>query len=380
MRPVIVARTWRGKFARQIAARSVMTPAQQRRAAIIQNTSQTSPAALTGDSAIRMAQPEQAAISADTQRVLWRPWARFANVRLAALAKAGAPATMATARLTSAGAATWSKPVLTITPSRPPSSAPRVTAMSALTCTSRGISVRATNGRLREGRDKGFRASVSAGDCGMGAYWRGLNPAQLKPYDTLPMSTIILKGNDMRNSITILLAAMAAAFVLTACQSEDNGSDKRSEVEEAGQAVEEAAEESAEAAEEVYKDTMESASDAAEDAGESAEDMIGAAQSEAQKAWQEALQLANEANMKARSMMNSGMERGSEAWDEAMQETRETREQAQQALEDAREYSGEQWDSFSARVQAVMDEASRAWSDLTEDGESGSDADDSGNA
>lgn len=70
MRPVIVARTWRGKLARQIAARSVMTPAQHRRAAIIQNTSQISPAALTGDKAINMAQMEQAAISDDTQRVL----------------------------------------------------------------------------------------------------------------------------------------------------------------------------------------------------------------------------------------------------------------------------------------------------------------------
>src|SRR6056297_1284428 len=106
IRPVIVARTWRGKFARQMAARSVTTPAQQRRAAIIQNTSQTSPPALIGDSAIIMAQSAQAAISEDTQRVLWRPCARFANARLAALAKAGAPATMATARLTIGGAAT----------------------------------------------------------------------------------------------------------------------------------------------------------------------------------------------------------------------------------------------------------------------------------
>src|SRR6056297_3221662 len=179
-----------------------------------------------------------------------------------------------------------------------------------------------------------------------------LNPVQNSPYGTL-RAEIFEENNEMRNLMTTLLAALAAAFLLTACQSEDNGGDNGNEIEQAEQAVEEAR--------------------------EGAEDMMAAAQSEAQKAWQEAVQLANEANMKARQMMNSGMERGSEAWDEAMEETRETREQAQQALEDAREYSGEQWDSFSARAQAVMDEASRAWNELTEEGESGSDADDSGN-
>src|SRR6056297_136292 len=154
MRPVIVARTWRGKLARHIAARRVITPAQLRRAAIIQKTSHTRPAALTGAIEIIRADPAHAAISADTQRVLWRPWARLANARLATLANAGAPATMATARLTSAGAATSENPTLTITPSSPPSSAPSVTAISALIWISRGISVRATKGSLFCLRDK----------------------------------------------------------------------------------------------------------------------------------------------------------------------------------------------------------------------------------
>ena len=159
MRPVIWPRTWRGKLARQMAARKVITPAQAMRAAIMLTVSKIRPNGLTGAMAISSKKAPVRALRADTQAVLSRPSAKPETVNDTRLAKAGAPATRATATLTHSGSAASAKRVLTTTATKPPSSAPRATAIEALALISRGSSVRAINGR---------RAADGGGEDGVG--------------------------------------------------------------------------------------------------------------------------------------------------------------------------------------------------------------------
>src|SRR6056297_948362 len=85
-------------------------------------------------------------ISRETQAVLSRPSASPEIDSEAMFAKAGAPATRATARFTQAVGATPANSFLTSTPTTPPSSAPSATAIVPLAQISRGIRVRAMNG------------------------------------------------------------------------------------------------------------------------------------------------------------------------------------------------------------------------------------------